>query len=676
MKALIQKDLKENLITALVGLLLFSLGQLAGYLSCVSDFKDLLSRQSAGQQWYNLQPLLSSQLLIASAFFCAIFGVVLGWLQTRNEAHRDLWAFLIHRPITRTEIFWSKAIAGLSLYIFAMGVPLVVLMAVVRVPGHIAAPFEWAMIVPMASIMLTGIAFYFAGLLTGLRQARWYASRSYGLGLAIIAMLGIFTFNHYRWTFLWIAVAIIALAIAAWGAYQSGGFYRGQPMAGRLALIAAITGGCAIALLAGTAASVGLILSPLTQRPSGYSVYQMARDGTIYREDFLNNEVVAINDLQGHSALDPKTGKKWDEKELAKHFAYGAMVSLKPYSYSPIYARYAAHFFTLINVTDKNLWFLDRHGKLTGYNSRTRKPIGSLDPHGYDGTLASEAFLPRSDAYYYYNPYSDDSRKLQPTAKTVYQVDFRNRTVTPIFTLTNQEDIAGYENASIGYEDPSKGFFLATHKNIYLIDDHGKSILTMPYASSYQEYPQVEVTYLEPSKGATNALAVWFRPDFATNRLAGWKMPIHVLWVGPDQTVTRTTDLPSLYQSESVSLPDRVMTVLLPPALNTVFDPKIITLAHLPSLALALILAGIGGLLTRRYHFAAGAGIGWFLFICLLGIIGLMALLCTEEWPKREPCPYCKKLRTIERESCEHCRSPFLAPEKTGTEIFAPLTKT
>ena len=675
MKALIQKDLKENLITALVGLLFFSLGQLAGYLSCVSDLKDLLSRHSSDQQWYNLQPLLSSDLLIASAIFCAIFGLALGWLQTRNEAHRDLWAFLIHRPVTRSEIFWSKAIAGLSLYIFAIGLPFAVLVAVVRVPGHIAAPFEWTMIVPMTSIMLTGIAFYFAGLLTGLRQARWYASRSYGLGLAVIAMLGIFTFEDCGWIFLWIAIAIITSAIAAWGAYQNGGFYRGQPMAGRLALVVAISCGCAIVLLAGTAVSVGLILNPLTQRLSGYGAYQMTRDGMIYQEDFLNNEVVAIHDWQGHPALNPKTGKKWDAKELAKHFAYGAMVSLKPQSYNAVYARYAAHFFTLINVTDKNLWFLDRHGKLTGYNGPTRKPIGSLDPHGYDGTLTMEAFLPRSNANYYYSPHSDDSRKLLPTAKTVYQIDFRNRTVTPIFTLTNEENIAGYENTSIGYEDPSQGFFLATHKKIYLIDDHGKTVLTMPYESSYPEYPQVEVTYLELSEGATNTLAVWFRPDFATNRLAGWKMPIHVLWIGPDQTVAKTTDLPSLYQSESVSLPDRIMPVLLPPVLNAVFDPPIITPPHFLGLALALILAGIGSLMARRYHFPARACIGWFLFICFLGITGLVTLLVTEEWPKRELCPYCKKLRTVDRESCEHCQSPFLSPEKNGTEIFAPLTK-
>ena len=210
MKPLIQKDLRENLKVAVFGLLIFSLLLLQAYQTCLSTLNNLITGNSSVLV-NDLQPLLAISLLTEAAFFCGIFGAALGWLQTRNEAHRDLWAFLIHRPVTRADIFWSKAIAGLCLYVLGAGLPLVVLVAVVRMPGHVAAPFEWAMTVPLVLIFLTGIAYYFAGLLTGLRQARWYVSRCFGIGLAFVASLSVFE-SAINWIPL---VFILADCIAA-----------------------------------------------------------------------------------------------------------------------------------------------------------------------------------------------------------------------------------------------------------------------------------------------------------------------------------------------------------------------------------------------------------------------------------------------------------------------------
>jgi hypothetical protein len=106
------------------------------------------------------------------------FGAILGWLQIRSESHRDLWAFLVHRPISRTRILASKVAAGMVLYALGAGLPLVVLVAVARTPGNVAAPFEWSMALPVLANFLGGIACYLAGLLTGLRRVRWYASRT------------------------------------------------------------------------------------------------------------------------------------------------------------------------------------------------------------------------------------------------------------------------------------------------------------------------------------------------------------------------------------------------------------------------------------------------------------------------------------------------------------------
>ncbi len=677
MKTLIQKDLRENFKVAVIGLLFFSVLLLQAYQSCLAVLTGLLNR-TMSVQVNNLQPLLATNLLIETAFLCAIFGAALGWLQTRNEAHRDLWAFLIHRPVTRTEIFLSKVIAGLSLYVLGAGLPMVVLLAVVRMPGHVAAPFEWAMVLPLVSIFLAGIVFYFAGLLTGLRQARWFVSRSFGLGLAIAAMLSLFSLPEFWQMLIVLTVAAAVLATAVWGAYQSGGFYRGQPLAGRLALGLAMTAGCGTALLVGIGLFSTLVLYPLTNRSLDYSAYQMTRAGTICQVTWRDNEIVSAVDLAGHPLLNPHTGEKIEFKELQKQFAYGGTVVSgmnHPRENQNNYQN-DTRFFTLLNCTDKVLWYLDRHGKLIGFDGRTRKFIGTLEPPSDGGTVTREPFLRQHNGYFYYNSYNDVSRKLLPTAKTIYLVDFKERSVAPLFTVTNKEVIGGYEGDLAGYRENSRNAILiTTRKTIRLVDTAGSVLFTVPYQPADTEYPQVQFTFLQPTNGSINHFALWFYPDSETNRMAGWKMPIHALWLGPDQTVTQSADLPFLNREGSTSWPDQMTATLLPPALHLTVDPKITSVWNLAGLALAFVYALVGWWLARRYHFTTQTRVGWTLFIFLFGLVGLLALLCTEEWPMRETCPQCKKLRVVDRESCEHCASPFLPPEVTGTEIFAPLTK-
>ena len=70
---------------------------------------------------------------------------------------------------------------------------------------------------------------------------------------------------------------------------------------------------------------------------------------------------------------------------------------------------------------------------------------------------------------------------------------------------------------------------------------------------------------------------------------------------------------------------------------------------------------------------AAGVAGGWAVFHLLCGVPGLLAFLSVQEWPAREPCPNCQRPRLVDRPQCEHCGAEFAPPEKTGTEVFAPL---
>ena len=663
MKALVLKDLRENFKIALIGLLILTLILLGSYQSYIEILTNMAHGSSAGPNNF-LQPLLATDLLNVMALFCALFGTALGLLQTRNEAHRDLWAFLVHRPVTSTDIFWGKTIAGVGLYLFGAGLPLMVYVGIVLTPGQVAAPFEWAMIWPVSFIFLTGLAYYFAGMLTGLRQARWYASRALGLGTAIIVSIGTFGLPEFWQQFALIGIAVLILMASAWGAYQSGGYYRGQPVAGKFALALTVTGGTSLLLLVVFTLLFKMVLEPAglsSQEYSSFSYYRMARDGTIYKEIRKSDQTTDIVEVDERSGLDLKTGRKMDQNKLSDSIAAAGWVYTGIYRYvhhNPL--QNYSYFFTVRNVDTNNIWFLDRYGKLTGYDLRTRRVVGDLN--------ATEPYL-----FFPPSPNNPPSPNILPTAKSVYQVDFTNRTVTPLFTLTNEENIAGFSD-EIFAPGMSTNWLVATHKSVYLLGIQGKRILTVPYGLNYAEYPNVEFHYLGPTNKSPERFAVWFKPDYETNRATNWKLPIQIQWVGTTPTETDITSLPALGPPQFIwSREHKISFALQPPIVGFRIKEQASAGCYWSRIFVAAICAAIAWLIGRRYNFAIIAQIGWASFILLTGIAGLLTFLCVQEWPARVVCPQCKKRRTVDRESCEHCEAPFPPPEKNGTEIFVPL---
>ncbi|MGD1086103.1 MAG: hypothetical protein ABSA47_15315 [Verrucomicrobiota bacterium] len=680
MKALIRKEIRENLKAALVGFVIFSLLLIGAYLLSAKWLVYVLANRSVQEDL--AQPLLSPALLAEAACFCAIFGVALGWLQARSEAHWDLWAFLIHRPLTRGQIFRGKTTAGMCLYGFGAGLPAAIFTAVVRWPGHVAAPFEWAMVLPLASIVLTGAAWYFAGMLAGLRQARWFGSRGLGVALALVASTGVFNFSECWRALVLIAIAVAILATSVWGGYQSGGYYGGQPACGKLALIVAMTAGCAGALLGAMGLLVNLVLLPLTQTSTESSEYQMSGDGTIYKEttrDGPEGVVEEVADLDGHPLLDPKTGRRIERAAYQKLFSVVRRTIFTDFKRRKNRNDFvdADRFFILLNAKDKTLWYLDHHGRLTGYDGRTRKRVGSLEPRGADGAPASEPFLEGSAYYGFYN---QASQILLATAKTVYQVDFKARAVKPVFTTPSDDEIRGYNATVIASSKddipPTRCFILATRKFVRLFDSEFRPVFAAPYQPGPVEYPQVDALFLQPTNPATPNFALWFSPDPEMNERSDFKLPIHVVWLGPGESAARSADLPILRRAGVEPWPRTLGAALLPPLVVMASVKDIYSPWNMLSLALALVSAGIAWSLARRHNSSTSARVGWTLFVLLLGGTGLLALLCVQEWPARESCPNCKKLRAVDREFCEHCQSPFPTPDKNGTEIFAPLVKT
>ncbi len=686
MKTLILKELRENLKLAVLGLVIFALMLMLEYRDFLYAMKEM-ALGSTNLRGDLLQPVIAPLFQLETGFFCAIFGAVLGWFQIHNEQQRDLWAFLIHRPITRTGIFLGKIIGGLVLYALAAGLPLVCFIGWALTPGHVAAPFEWAMLQPVAVFSLLGIICYFAGMLTSLRQARWYVSRAFGLGVAMIVYVMVVNAPHFWQAFVLILIGGAILATAVWGGFHSQGFFRGQPVAGKLALIGTLALGSLIVTF-----FAAFLLALLSQKTYRWSKYQMTKDGTIYKVTQENGKLPEIVGLDGKPLLDPKTGHMIELTDFNRRVCILKQINpdFGDRAHNQQLLERTYHLFVFWRATPDILWYYwGRYGRLAGYDKATRRFIGSLGPDGFSKDLCGTRF--RFDIRP--NIYEAAQGRIINDAQTIYEPDLEHRTIKTLFTATNENCAAAVlatnaSRATIGGigEVSLNGYdwdytIVVTRNYIRLLTPDGKVVWRTAYKPSYPDYNQVQLYCLEP----TNQFALWIGPSWQAQEMAGGNLPTRVTWLNMNGSVLKSADLPELSQHpRKYSREEKLICMSVPPALLVMppfFDPDAGPWpATIPwvlvwfSLAAALVCIPIGWWLGRRYQFSLKAHLPWTVFYLLWGIPGLLTFLCVQEWPARQACPNCNKLRVVDREHCEHCGADFAPPGKTGTEIFAPLT--
>jgi hypothetical protein len=660
MKALVSKELRENVKLAVLGLIIYAL-------LLVVQYRDYVASSAA-----MYHPLAGENLLWSTVWFSSIFGAVLGWLQLHNERRPDLWAFLLHRPMTRTEIFLAKTLAGLVLYAVVVGLPLLCFIIWALWPGHVAAPFEPAMLLPVAAYILAAIGCYFAGQLTGLRQARWYASRALGLGLALSAGL-LMQFQAVWWQgFLMILLGTAILIAAVWGGFQSQGHYKGQPAFGKAALTIALLGGTT--LVAVTAALLLSNLFPGNGNAMSWSRYAMTADGAIVKLTQGPGRRSSIVDLEGKPLMDAKTGRRieladfnWD---AAKSFAIAMGVNelghYRMWTQPPAFRAVRWH------ATPDTLWYYwPRYGRLVGYDITTRRCIGSLGPQGFARELSGGGDR-------FSNLTETSGTRTLTTATTLYLLDLDKRTTKPLFTTTSDDPIlTSTELTPSNYDWEYTA--VVTKRFVYLLTPDGQPVWKVPYEPKALGYRRTAIYFLQPS----GHFALWMAPSYEEEKQSNWSLPTHVVWLKRDQGVVRTADLaalprPTLKPNAEETLACAVAPPAVWPALPWL---RGVTQFMMPPRELLLLDWGgavlvclpIGWWLGRRHRFSLAAQLGWAVFHVLFGVPGLLAFLSVQEWPARVPCPNCQLPRMVDRPQCEHCGAAFAPPEQTGTEVFAPL---
>ena len=664
MRTLIIKELRENFKIAVMGIVLFTFLVLGSGLS-YSRFIDAIASgtTSPTTNWNDWHPL-TSDTVVAVPWFCCVFAVLLGWLQIHSEKHRDLWAFLIHRPIRPTHIFVAKVLSGLSIYVIAAGLPLFLFLLWMSMPGHVAAPFEWAMASPMAGAFLLGIVWYFAGMLTRLREARWYASRVMGIGVAIVALAPTLMLRQGSWQPAFPLVACAALlAVAAWGAFRSHGTYEPQPFLGKIALTISIAFGTTLAVMLAAILISYIFAGPVVQHPTQYV---MLNDGAIYKQTYQGGETFQLQDLQGNVLKDVR-GVNDLQARLAPGLRLIADTQAGSWQQS----------FMFSDATPDTVWFYrTRYGKLFGFDLRSRRLVGTIGPAGF------------SPGYPQSRERFEKPWALVPgflgelhTATTLYFVDVHERTAQPVFKTPADDPILAISGGGVA-RSGNRAFrtqtAVLTRRSLQMIGLDSKITWRVPFELPRREYTDITISVL----GTNGQFAVLLAPSNEAETKNPGTFPIYVTWFNRDQTVLKQTELPPLSSTRANALRDQSTSVfvfmsVLPPA-GIVFFMFIQQALPWPLLLISLVIAALiivplGAWFGRRYNFSFAAQIAWAMFHILSGLPGFLAFLAVYDWPARERCPKCNKFRAVNRQQCEHCAADFPPPARDGTEIFEPL---
>jgi hypothetical protein len=643
----------------------------------------------------------------------AMFGAALGFVQVFFESSGDKRSLLLHRPLTRSQIFLAKAIVGVGLYLLALGIPFAWSVALAATPGHIYQPFHWPMALPWLADMLAGLVYYFAGMLTAQREARWYGSRCLGLAAGLFCSLLVWTVPEFWQAFGVILVSCGIVATAAWGSFSSGGAYAPQPSLAKLAL--------AVTFLLGLSALsfTGKVLLGVWHARKTDFVSVLDRQGHVLRVFIEKGEIqsMTVTDLAGNEAPGssgrPMTSH--DFREIQSTSANGGAPKSRSYRDQP--------FTSYGNETkpgSEAWWYdLDR-GRLVGYDKKSKRLVGSFGPDGFvrPDEEPREQFPGKliPSLCIYYQSWANDFLVF---SGGVYAVDFRTLAVRTLFVPEPGETILWASRWKDEKLD-RKLTCVGTDRAVHFLDISGSPIVAVPLAYDRESYRVRLVGLLENPE----RYWVWYEP-------AGWPevsnletMPAYVVTYDADgREIQPRQEVPPLPGAARQIVPPTILVepspaqawsgLVTPPAeaaalvgmrkhvesgvrenqgtevpiclrflifttqhfipgvrWNTSTHPGLVFGFAGLMLFSSLVCAFACFLPARRYCFSRAAVAGWTGLGFLFGWVGVALMFALHEWPARIDCPKCRKFRVVTRDVCEHCGAAHAAPLPDGTEII------
>jgi hypothetical protein len=670
---------------------------------------------------FGVPMLLEAKYLAYVSLVAGLSGALLGFFQVFSEARGDKRSLLMHRPLSLSRIYLGKVIAGVGLYLVALLVPTACVVGLAATPGHVAAPFEWRMTLPWLADVLTGLVYYFAGMLIAQREARWYGSRCLPLAAGLFASLLVWNMAEF-WQAL-VAIGLLSglVAVAAWGSILGGGAYPQQPRLAKIALAVTLFTGLSVLGFAGKV-TVGLWIA----EPFDYP-YDIDRHGHLFLIHETGSRITSITDLQGR-VPEGFNGERLDSYAVREIKAVFSNADPQPKSQS--YRNPGRYLLEYKNETTpiwEAWWYVPARGRILGYDKGLKHFLGSFGPDGFVPPQEQPRERFQGDVNQKSLGYQALARDPLAFPTGAYTVDFHKGSVRKVFVPPSGENIRWASKRENRNENWAM-LFVGTDKAIYFFDQAGRQLLAVPLAYD----PGTNEVNIVGRLVNPDRYWVWYSPQ--------WHLPLHTQATSPEAIVVvydsagreceprqevpprpgvaRLTPFlysdmiiqPSFFQTLSGLATSPAEVVALEGTTSYLeaeaprFPSEIslllqnlwfTTQAYLPGVrwdsqahpglvrgfaALVLLAALVSGLacflLPRRYAFSRARRLGWTMCGLLFGPTGVVLMISLQEWPAQIACPKCRKLRVVTRETCEHCGAAHAEPAADGTEIIEPSATT
>jgi hypothetical protein len=664
MKAMFLKELRENLKWGLLILGFFCLSVI-GWI-----------HEAGPQMLFDMSRLETTGVPIA------IIGLALGCLQTWFETRPDNYAFTVHRPIARREIFLAKSAAGLLTIYVALALPAIYAVAWAATPGHLPTPFQWRSTLPLVVDILNAGPFYFVGMVLTMRKARWFGSRVLPFGLAAATIIAIRLVPEF-WQAVLISVTGTAICgLAAWNVFSTAGGCDRSGVS-RVALGAMI--------FAGTLGigCIAVSLQSIFPYTAVWHDLRVDREGNVLRVTWnLTNKdrTCVVADAEGKplpefDGIDPDE-KTDDGPDRFVRFTNGLVDEQRadiPWIYWSQYYSYRTPTPGMVGLRAiakpgtrlrRHCVFDVQQGVIELYDPVTSTLLGTVGPQGYSpaGTLPEVRF-PGAPM----NPMTQGGTHTLAFLSAVYWAELDLRRVRKLFTAAADDPVVAAIELPPQTDPP---VVVVTQRRVHLFHRSGEEVFS---ADHHLDLTQQWFTLaMLPNNNLMLRAGSIIDP--------GDKARQQFLEFDTDGKLVRQTE-PAPFPDDRPSTVSRrtlVAGLFYPLAGLPVLDSRFLDyefesaatdrwwLFH-GAIFGAAIASGLATVfLARRCGFTWRKTFAWSVGNVLLGPGGVAVMLSLNDWPARETCSACGGKRLVDRQECSRCGKPLPPPVVDGREIFEP----
>ncbi len=695
MKALIWKELREN------GRWL-PLGWVIVTFACLMS---LPSRQY-------VEAGLSSRLTLGLALLGPLMAFSLGVLQTFRDTQAAAGGYLQHRCVTEQQVFWSKMIAAMVVYLTAIVLPLVLFACWIEMHGLEKYPMRPIEVLPALACSLLAFSLYPATLMMMTRSASWWGTRWFPMVFAV-SITGVFSLasDHYAMKMSFV-VGFIAIAVVSWLSLTALSFWHGHGERTHRWLQVGYLSVCSVIIVTFGVHLVWGIVGET--EPSPDQVYNQFEIETKTRKPWLlmlqfyedekthkqKRRVLGGAPIDGSPVIDPTTPIS-GEKEFTEYgFNYMFTSELNVYpNYGFINA--ATEF-----ERSQLQYFYDDRGYLLGYQAKPKvRWVQTIAADGVykGGELAGKPFTRRpidgfrsfreagypiplidSNGVYLVDDDSGSIRTLIEGPIDGQIVTDPKDGSTPRMFILSQGTLSEYRflNAS-GSEDwfeaPPEGVrfeklqSLAVHglvaeivQSVQVPDsllnrrhfgvattDTGIAVLEDEWSRRFcQLSSDKPAELIEFSLASGTEIPRGYYHFNLKTALCGLIPAAMLAAMRAWNLVDSNSGFSAGYWLQGVWLNDFQTTVLF----------SVFAVACLVAVLLTLVIAW-------KYELNRRTTMGWVTSVLALGLAAPLAMIATYDRPRRELCSACSKARRIDAATCEHCGAEWQVPMSEGIEI-------